>query len=379
MERYDVCIEGADLKLKRMSLKAAAFSVMGQSIGHERARRIEKELNRIELFGYAPMFLILHDLINDNDIETYEVISNGLAGSYIAYLLNISKANPLDKACPLYDETCMGITGENRPSFELRLSSRAYSTVKGSIPKLPGIAEVYDSDNNVLKGPDDNITSPVLFLVPDYCDKKPDEFKDRFKQLSRITIVNSKWCDQLVEDVENYGYYPTDVQVKDPEILKQVFECLKSGDQKGKDLRELIDADTEEFLKIINVCDPKSYTDYIKILCLCHGTGVWEGNAKEQIMKKHKPLSEILACTEDVYEKLMEYSINRETAFMMADAVHRGKFLDNNGRYPRILSERGISSDFIESCAKAKYMFSRAHCANLAYYQLRLLYYRIIM
>ncbi len=379
MERYDICNDGADLKLKRTALKIAACSMPeGQPIGHERARRIEKELNRIELFGYAPMFLILHNLIKDNDVKPYEVISNGLAGSYIAYLLGISKANPLDKACPLYDEICMGVLGESRPSFELRLSSRAYRAVKGSIPKLPGVAKVYDSDNNVLQGSDGRITSPKLFLIPDYCNKMPDEFKDKFKQLSSITIIDSKWCDQLVEDVEKYGYFPTEGQIKDPSFLKQAFDCLKSGDQKGKDLRDLFYADTEGFLEIINACNPETFTDYIKILCLWLGTGVWEGNVKEMIMEEHKPLSEVLTCTEDVYEKLLECDINRETAFMIADAVHRGKFFENNGRYLRILSERGISNDIIQFCAKTQYMFSRAHCVGLAYYQLRLFYYRIM-
>lgn len=105
-------------------------------------------------------------------------------------------------------------------------------------------------------------------------------------------------------------------------------------------------------------------------------TGVYLADADISETLRRVTLSRY--CREDLFEKLMEYGVERKQALLVAEAVSKGFGKDRVrfSKYEEIMRNYDIPEKMIEECRKTKFLLSRACVAEEEQIQVRLRYYK---
>lgn len=106
------------------------------------------------------------------------------------------------------------------------------------------------------------------------------------------------------------------------------------------------------------------FTDVVQLICLMHGTNVWENNAKDLISQGGYTKDNVIASREDIFECLLALGFYREDAFKIAEFVRKGKARPNDKKWPdykAMMEEADAPEWFIDGCERIRYMFPRAH------------------
>ena len=141
---------------------------------------------------------------------------------------------------------------------------------------------------------------------------------------------------------------------------------------------------TKFTLQMVEDSKPRTFGELIKISGLSHGTDVWLGNAQELIKNNVVPFSEVIGCRDDIMVYLMNHGLKPITAFKIMEFVRKGKPSkpkehDQWVEYENILRENNIADWYIDSCAKIKYMFPKAHAAAYVTSAFRIAWYKVHM
>lgn len=419
--KYVPNIRDADLKLKMICTKAALnkYSIDGK-VPQYVLDRLNLELNNIEKWGYAEIYLHYSEIIEKNKLrESQYGLKGSGASSIVAYLLNISKEDPLSDDCPLYVELFTGECGNKEPDFDLVVDERVWSQLRESLNELEGVEEAvwatsrvspseamitswieaYEiskdciisvADRTVIHNDLKNLvivngrrTPGKFYIVPKGnsgllpkerdADNVENIFPFRWWDMDYMfyayDIHSSKQRTFLCRLEEESGSYPGDTDIKNAELIKELVKILDCP---------CCNEDMAAWNSILKVRIPKSYMDVVRMLSLVHGTGVWEGNGEELISSGEISFEDMISNREDVYEMLLRYGVPREKAYEITEHIGKGRM--HYGKiYPEYedeLSYFGIPQRYIDSFKKIKYLFSRAHGAEHAQLLLRLLYFK---
>ena len=135
-------------------------------------------------------------------------------------------------------------------------------------------------------------------------------------------------------------------------------------------------------IALVEDTKPTTFAELVKISGLSHGTDVWLGNAQELIQNKVVPFKEVIGCRDDIMVYLMYHNVKPIKAFKIMEFVRKGKAskeADTWKEHVKTMQEADIPEWFINSCAKIKYMFPKAHAAAYVISAFRIAWYKVHM
>ena len=137
-------------------------------------------------------------------------------------------------------------------------------------------------------------------------------------------------------------------------------------------------------IKLVEDTKPTTFAELIKISGLSHGTDVWLGNAQELIQKNIVPFKETIGCRDDIMVYLMYKGLEPIKAFKIMEFVRKGRASKPKDHeqwleYEKLMKDSKIPEWFINSCAKIKYMFPKAHAAAYVISAFRIAWYKVHM
>ena len=135
-------------------------------------------------------------------------------------------------------------------------------------------------------------------------------------------------------------------------------------------------------ISMVEETKPKTFAELVKISGLSHGTDVWLGNARDLIINNIVPFKEVIGCRDDIMVYLMYHGVEPIKAFKIMEFVRKGKASkspDEWAGHVETMEKAGIEKWFIDSCAKIKYMFPKAHAAAYVISAFRIAWYKVHM
>ena len=135
-------------------------------------------------------------------------------------------------------------------------------------------------------------------------------------------------------------------------------------------------------IKLVEDTKPTTFGELVKISGLSHGTDVWLGNAQELIQNNIVPFKETIGCRDDIMVYLMYRGVAPIKAFKIMEFVRKGKASKDPETWKghvETMKAANIPEWFINSCAKIKYMFPKAHAAAYVTSAFRIAWYKVHM
>ncbi|MBR4979690.1 MAG: hypothetical protein IKX77_03990, partial [Clostridia bacterium] len=225
----------------------------------------------------------------------------------------------------------------------------------------------------------DGIHPSGLFLIPkdreilDFTPTREEKYNglpishficsDLYDTLYQLDVLPVKHLDSLRELEAETGKKIKDIPLNSPEI----FTLIKNNDLTG-----ITEFDSSFVSEILSLTKPEKFSGLVKIIGLSHGTGTWEGNAKELIKNKVCKPGDIPATRDDIYNDLLSYGLEKEKAFRYAESVRKGLIAKGKLSAEKIrefendLTEIGMPCWYIEYCKKIFYLFPKAHACEYA-------------
>ena len=135
-------------------------------------------------------------------------------------------------------------------------------------------------------------------------------------------------------------------------------------------------------IKLVEDTKPTTFGELVKISGLSHGTDVWLGNAQELIQNNIVPFKDTIGCRDDIMVYLMYNGVKPIKAFKIMEFVRKGRASKDPETWKghvEVMKEANIPEWFINSCAKIKYMFPKAHAAAYVISAFRIAWYKVHM
>ncbi|MCI9625474.1 MAG: hypothetical protein HFI90_01705 [Clostridia bacterium] len=317
--------------------------------------RLQQELDYIEKNEtYAEVFAVASELVSySRELGYYSRFFGCLGSSLIAFLLGITEIDPLKYNLPV--EVFMGVHNDKPLDIELKFDMRFIPMAKRYMREnYPHIA--------IISREDIPCTVAILTVEPlRYCclgfregatNRNTDKFDQ--KNVIKLSFGGQPHTTALNVLSELTGVDIYSISFDD----KQTIEVMKTADIDYGDEKLNL-----ERCKIRQLVNPGTFEDLIQMSGWIHGT----------YQCAPKDISNMPAFRDDVFLYLLNSGIDRVTAYEIMDCVRKGKGLTEE--YTSVLSNAGISKQYIDNLKQVKYLFSKAHCIALTMAEYRMAWF----
>ena len=389
----------------------ALRSRYGETVPLEIINRFASEHAAIQYTDMIVYFDMLATLSNEaKKRNEYIWVRGGTGASFIAYLLGATEINPLKAHyyCPncravIFDKSVEdGWDLENRKcdcgvdmireghdipietyrhvimrqsSFDITVSPTFFNTAKDLIRE-------YFKDSRLVEFRRQSQNDTVTFvIIPDSCDLPNEnclvleEYYEKIKTFVAFTFFIFDEFEKYKELISKTGKRFEEADFLRPEIIDAFSRCETDSILEFK----------APFIKDMIVdCRPKCFRDLIQISGLAHGSGTYEGNAKE-LISEGVSVSKVIAYRDDVFNHIQQCMLKKGIAdtsglaYKVMEDTRKGIY-ERGGVSDEMkgwFKEIGMEEWFADSIEKIKYLFPKAHGVTYVKFALTLMWYKL--
>ena len=379
------------------------------------------ELERIREKKSASIILLTKELIDQSGLTPYEIGYEGTIGALlVGYLCGITCVNPLETKLPMYPEAFLGVYGDSLIDIDIDVPSSLQKEIMESCSELEGIGEVFHV------GAYKNITPQDCYKIiekyemehkVDFLPEKGTWIADKISQLGvqnafmhpsgmllvpkghdilellslingvddehnlRLTywgyienfytmdILSRKATDFIYSLMKKTGVNVADISLEDEAVIHLFQSNIILENCRLKRLGPLgvPEFQSECILGMLELIQPKDFTDIVAVIALLYGGGTWEKNAKVLLEKGIATKNDIITTIEDVYESLIALGFDREDALKITKMVRQGKAGQKMwSPYREEILKVGAADWFVYSLEKIEWLVSRAYAYRCA-------------
>lgn len=282
--------------------------------------RLKYELNYIRDNDCAYIFLTFFEVITSIlDLAFY--IGGSMAGSLVSYLLCLTRSDPLDEYVPLYFD--LFISEKNRlEPVTLYVDDRYKDTVsnlflESKYSKCFGVCKYVQEENDFV------IRNSVFALFENNLD--PIRYTSYLIEIRGKIYLDINYF-YKGERQECYVFEiceSVDCSIVGRVISATIYDIGKLTpyiDIFSECNYEIMSIDEYEFnerLQIINQCNPISYEEYVKCICIAFSGGLKREYNNTVFLDK------VVASQEDVYEMLIQNGMDKKHAAKFAQDIRK--------------------------------------------------------
>lgn len=206
-------------------------------------------------------------------------------------------------------------------------------------------------------------------------------YHDIDKNLYKLDLLPHDTPEKLKRLWELTGICPESINVDDRELLS-LFRRPREEDGQGPyDTFGIPEFDSEFAWALLDLMEPESAEDLMRICAIRHGTGVWFGNGEKLVLEGTSDFSELITSRDDIFLYLKEKGFDRETSFRIMEEVRKGRIQRGKCKewplWKEEMRSRGIPDWYAVSCEKMMYLFPKAHTVTYVLMSLRLAWYKL--
>ncbi len=351
-------IPDANKKLKVICQKGMR-EIFGKNPPDAVKKRLLHELKVVACNKHSSYYLLASMLVKEAERIHHAAFFRGtITGSLIAYTSGISKINPMEKEyggvnlpfeVTREEYECM------EPTLDIQCSMAfiffAQSFLARELPEYRYVSYPLDSCNGIKSVRLYFIKNDVLPLEDpvDIEGLNLDGYPEFmfFDEYFHITIIGQ---DNM--ELVRYNTFYRDVirfnEADSEKIIPELWKYIKNNDDSICGFKKL---------KV------RSYEELITVLGMAHSTDVWSGMPKKMVLDGEIPLSRMIGTRDDLFSYFISQGIENEKAYTIMNQVRRGKGLSEDDE--EMLRKSGAEEWVIALCKQAKYIFPRAHIAQM--------------
>lgn len=295
---------------------------------------------------------------------------------------NVFKAGTVgtiaDKTAFGYVRKFIDETGKHVNKYEINRLTEGCTGVKRTTGQHPGGIIIVPDDHEIfefcpVQHPANDTKTDIVTTHFDY--HKIDE------NLLKLDILGHNVPSMIRQLQDMTGIDPLDVDLSDRSVLS-IFNGVEALEIKDPEYRfthgsyAIPEFGTSFVRQMLDDVKPSRFEDLIRMSGFSHGTDVWLNNAQEYIREGTATMREVISTRDDIMNFCILHGIENETSFKIMEET-RKKNLVLTEEHKKIMLEHDIPQWYIDSCAKIKYMFPRAHAVAYVMMSFRMAWYKV--